>query len=247
MLKSYFEIIRKALSENRHKGDIYYESHHIVPRCFNKKSSIVLLTAKEHYNAHKILAEYFEGHSIYGEKLMWAFHRMSFDGKRQLTESDYSEAREFLMPLWKRKKSESHRKNIGLKRKGKKWVLNPKTQEYLQIEEKDLQKYLNEGWQNKHNFKKNWKPTEEQIKNISIAASKSKLGKIGEESRASKGAVICENILTGEKIEAGSAFQLSKKIPIHFSVIHEVINKGVKKSKSSKYYEFLKNHLIYYK
>ena len=37
MLKSYFEIIRFALSQKRKKGDdVYYESHHIVPKSLGK-------------------------------------------------------------------------------------------------------------------------------------------------------------------------------------------------------------------
>ena len=89
--------------------------------------------------------------------------------------------------------------------------------------------------------------TEKQKFNYSKAATKRQLGKVGEESRASKGAVICENTSTEEKIEAGSALQLSKKIPVHFSVINDVLNNGAKKGKSSKYYKFLQNHKIYYK
>ena len=101
--------------------------------------------------------------------------------------------------------------------------------------------------------KKNWIPTEEQRKTISEAATKSKLGKVGQDSRASKGIVICENKITGEKIEAGSALQLSKKLDMNCNVFHEVLNgskygNNVKpKSSRSKYYQFLQDHKIYYK
>jgi hypothetical protein len=62
-----------------------------------------------------------------------------------------------------------------------------------------------------------------------------------------------ENKETGEKTEAGSALQLAKKIGIHYSVIHEELNrheyakitKG--KTKVSKYYDFLQKHKIYYR
>jgi len=54
MLKNYFAIVRKAIAENRKKGQgVYYECHHIVPTSFGKKSSTVLLTAEEHYKVHK--------------------------------------------------------------------------------------------------------------------------------------------------------------------------------------------------
>ena len=231
MLTSYFEIIRKALSEDRQKGRTeYYEAHHIVPEClseYGKKSSTVLLTAREHYRVHKILAECFKDHSIYRYKFLWAFHRMTYSGDLELTEEEYAVAREALMKLWKREKTKSHRENIGIKLKGNK---------------------------NGVGGKKDWIPTDEQRLNISKSATLSKLGKIGEESRASKGSVICENKITGEKIQAGSALQLSKILGnVHYSVLHEVLNRDTHtnpskpKTKSSKYYQFLQNHNIYYK
>jgi hypothetical protein len=227
MLTTYFKIIRTALLSNRKKGeDIYYESHHIIPQSFNKKSSEVLLTAIEHYRVHRILAEEFKSHPEYGQKMLWAFHRMTYDGKRKLTEQEYSEAREILMPMWKRPKKSKWKLEMSEKMKGNK---------------------------NGVGGKKDWIPTDEQRKNMSKAAKLSKLGKVGEESRASKGAVICENLLTGEKIEAGSALQLSKQFDnIHHSVINEILNSKNNldykpRSKSSKYYEFIQTHKIYYK
>jgi len=227
MLTTYFKIIRTALLSNRKKGeDVYYESHHIIPRSFKKKSTEVLLTAREHYRVHKILAEEFKSHPVYGQKMLWAFHRMAYDGKRKLTEQEYSEARELLMPLWKRNKNDSWKVEMSEKMKGNKNGLGGK---------------------------KNWIPTEEQRRNISEAAKKSKLGKVGEQSRASKGIVICENILTGEKIEAGSALQLAKKLNMNCNIFHEELNrekysnKNKPRSKRSKYYQFLQEHKIYYK
>jgi hypothetical protein len=227
MLATYFKIIRKALLVNRKKGEgIYYESHHIIPQSFNKKSSEVLLTAVEHYRVHKILAEEFKSHPVYGQKMLWAFHRMAYDKKRKLTEQEYSEARELLMPLCKREKKEEWKKGMREKMKGNKNGLGKK---------------------------KNWIPTDEQREKYSKAATKRQLGRIGEESKASKGIVICENKITGEKIEAGSALQLSKKLHMNCSVFHEVLNgskygNNVKpKSSRSKYYQFLQDHKIYYK
>jgi hypothetical protein len=192
MLTTYFKIIRTALLSNRKKGqDVYYESHHIIPQSFNKKSAEVLLTAREHYRVHKILAEQFKSHPVYGQKMLWAFHRMAYDGKRKLTEQEYSEARELLMPLWKREKKEDWKKEMSKKMKGNK---------------------------NGINCKANWIPTEEQRKNISEAATRSKLGKVGAESRASKGSVIYETE-DGKIVEAGSAHLLSKIVGIKTSTM----------------------------
>jgi hypothetical protein len=253
MLKQYFAIIRNAILENRSKdSNIYYESHHIVPSSFGKKSSTVLLTPQEHYRVHKILAEAFRNHPIYGMKMLWAFHRMTYSGDIELTEEEYAIARKALMKLWKRKKSKEHKSNIGKSHKGKKWVLNPNTSEFLQIKSQDLYEYVSSGWINT-NKTLGKKRSIETRKKCSIAATKSKLGKVGESSRASKGFVVCENLLTGNIIEAGSALQLSYKINIHQSVICEELNrstysnKNKSRSKRSKYFEFLQTHKIYYK
>jgi NUMOD3 motif len=57
--KIYESIIQKAKSENRIKYKlIYYEKHHILPKCLggtDDKGNLVLLTAKEHYLCHKLL------------------------------------------------------------------------------------------------------------------------------------------------------------------------------------------------
>lgn len=192
MLKSYFTIIRQVLSENRKKeSGIYYEQHHIVPKSFGKKSSTVLLTAEEHYRVHRHLAEAFKHHSKYGQKMLWAFHRMTYNNGRKITEQEYVEARELLMHLWKREKTEAFKQVMSAKMKGNK---------------------------NGVGNKKNWSPSEETRKKYAELAIRRQTGKIGELANASKGAVIYESEL-GEIIEAGSALQLSKKIGVSSSTI----------------------------
>ena len=59
--KAYMAIIAKALKEERSKKqDVYYESHHILPKSLfplwsKKKSNKVLLTAREHFFVHQLL------------------------------------------------------------------------------------------------------------------------------------------------------------------------------------------------
>lgn len=65
--KIYEQLINKAKCEERIKNDkIYYESHHIIPKCLSgdgkttqwkTHNNIVLLTAKEHFMAHLLLCE----------------------------------------------------------------------------------------------------------------------------------------------------------------------------------------------
>lgn len=61
--KIYGNIIRNSISENRTKSnDVYYERHHILPKSLggsDRKSNLVLLTAKEHYICHLLLVKIF--------------------------------------------------------------------------------------------------------------------------------------------------------------------------------------------
>ena len=64
--KIYNQLIQKAQSENRVKveGGTYYEAHHILPKCiggggktsqWRTHPNIILLTAREHFIAHRLL------------------------------------------------------------------------------------------------------------------------------------------------------------------------------------------------
>ena len=94
--KIYYDIIEKAKLETRRKGKgIYYESHHILPKCLNgsdDKENLVLLTAREHYVSHKLLTYIYKGN----RKIVNAFHRMTFDkkGKHNISARDYAYAKE---------------------------------------------------------------------------------------------------------------------------------------------------------
>lgn len=59
--KIYSNLIFRAKAEKREKGTgIYYERHHIIPKWKNgteDPDNLVLLTAREHYIAHKLLCE----------------------------------------------------------------------------------------------------------------------------------------------------------------------------------------------
>jgi len=77
----YNQIIQSAKKSNRKKlrksnpDYIYYEKHHIIPRCLGGTDDIenlVLLTAKEHFICHRLLCEMYPDNS----KLIHAFWRM---------------------------------------------------------------------------------------------------------------------------------------------------------------------------
>ena len=60
---NYIKIYNSLVSNkvDRRKGkDVYYESHHIMPKSLggdNDKSNLVLLTAREHFVAHRLLTK----------------------------------------------------------------------------------------------------------------------------------------------------------------------------------------------
>lgn len=72
----YDQIVDRAQKEGRNKGEeIYYESHHIVPKCLggtNKKENLILLTGREHFLVHWILVRIYPNNS----KLAFAFWAM---------------------------------------------------------------------------------------------------------------------------------------------------------------------------
>jgi predicted RND superfamily exporter protein len=99
--KIYNSIIENAKSENRIKlrknniSYIYYENHHILPRCLgglNNKENLVLLTAKEHYICHKLLTYIY----INEYKIALAFHYMAYNKKynKYISSRDYLYAKE---------------------------------------------------------------------------------------------------------------------------------------------------------
>lgn len=77
--KIYDAIIEKAKLDNRIKGVVYYESHHIVPKSLggsNCKENRVLLTAKEHFVCHRLLVKIYKNDSKKYLSMLNALHMM---------------------------------------------------------------------------------------------------------------------------------------------------------------------------
>ena len=74
--KIYNQLITRAQIEYRKKSrGTYFERHHIIPKCLggdNSKTNLVLLTAREHFIAHKLLCEIYPAET----KLHYALWRM---------------------------------------------------------------------------------------------------------------------------------------------------------------------------
>ena len=99
----YCNLITFAISENRvklsdnNKNYIYYEQHHILPKSLypdfkDNEENIVLLTAREHYLAHKYLVQMFPN-----SPLVFAFWRLSTDNRgRTITAEEYEYAKKLV-------------------------------------------------------------------------------------------------------------------------------------------------------
>ena len=203
-MKEYFKLVRQALKEERVKGEgIYYEAHHIVPQSFNKVSTTVLLTPEEHYRCHKYLAEHFKNHSIYGKKMLWGYHRLSYDGKRKMTEEEYGEVRRILQALWKSPKSKKHRKAIS-------------------------EKLLRNTNNNSRVFKgMKSDMTLEGREKLAEARRKDQTGKTGLQAKAAKGPYTVE-FEDGRIYTEGSYPELAKASGLKMSTLHYRHVKGTK-------------------
>ena len=111
--KIYEVIINKAKLENRKKyNGIYYENHHIIPKCVggnDDKDNLVLLTNKEHYVCHKLLTY------IYPNKLgiIYAFKLMSsLKFRRIKSPKDYEYAKELYRNLPASEKTKERRLEV---------------------------------------------------------------------------------------------------------------------------------------
>ena len=113
-LSIYNSIIQRAISENRYKKNrshtdyVYYERHHIIPRCMggtNDKFNLVLLTGREHFLAHQLLVK------IYPAEHKLVFALRSLCGRKNKYHSRNNREYEWIKIL--------HAEKMSLIQKGK--------------------------------------------------------------------------------------------------------------------------------
>lgn len=125
-------ITRASLSLRKKKQAIYYENHHITPKCLggsNNKENLVLLTSKEHYICHLLLTKIYKNTSFEG-KMLYAFYMMKNKNKYHMRYAgvNFSLAKEKLYgengcmkgsnsPWFGKKHSEESKQKMSLKRK----------------------------------------------------------------------------------------------------------------------------------
>jgi hypothetical protein len=136
--KIYDQIINRALNANRLKNTgIYFESHHIIPKSLggtNNSNNLVLLTAKEHFIAHKLLCEIYPDNTKLKYSL-WAMMNLSNRNQRRIykiSSREYEMIRFEYSKLMSLPKSEKHKQNIS-----KSWTIERKQQASALLSEKN--------------------------------------------------------------------------------------------------------------
>lgn len=111
-METYKEFINNIL-ETRGRfncGDEYHERHHIIPKCMNgsnDEENLIDLFAKEHFIAHKLLAEAYPDN----EKIVFAYTCMAFvstesQHRYELTSDEYEDAKLKLSQIQKERMSD---------------------------------------------------------------------------------------------------------------------------------------------
>ena len=172
--KIYTQLIERAHSENRKKGiGVYFELHHIVPKCIggnNDKSNLVLLTAREHFIAHKLLCEIYPDNKklliaywLFANKTQSSnqlreycigsreYARLKIDIAKQISIQNkgrkYSDAVKKKMSDLKtgtkrKPRTEEHRRNLSNAAKGKQPMLGKKHSDETKQKMRDTRKRL---------------------------------------------------------------------------------------------------------
>lgn len=227
----YDQIIDRAKKENRLYGKgIYYERHHIVPKCMGGKGrveqwkthpNIVVLTPREHFLCHWLLCRMYPEN----RKLAHAFWFMSKqNGPKQ--QRDYIvSSRTYAEAVSNLKFTEEHKEKIRRTRVGKKTIVHPDTREIKYVPAEELQTWIDKGWENT-NYKKGQKTqvSEEGRKRLAEARRKHQTGKTGLQAKAAKGpyTIIFES---GEKHTAGSYPELAKVSGVPYSTLQHRLTK----------------------
>jgi hypothetical protein len=94
--KIYTDLILKSSTDDRIRNKhIYYEGHHIIPRCMGGPddiTNITLLTPREHFIAHLLLVKI---HPL-NNKLIYALNMMCVGNNRKQTNRTYGWIRELI-------------------------------------------------------------------------------------------------------------------------------------------------------
>lgn len=147
----YEQLVKRGQQENRQKNkNVYYEEHHIIPKCINGSNdtqNLVLLTAREHFIAHWLLTKIYPNEP----KIIFAFNSFSmklygvYNATGQLdkycTSTNYEYARQKVIKLLRGRPCSEKLKNVLFDTT---YINNGV--ENKRIKNQDLQLYIDNGW-----------------------------------------------------------------------------------------------------
>lgn len=124
----YFNIINRAKVQKRIKSkNVYYEKHHIIPKCLNgtdDKENLILLTSREHYLCHWLLCKMHDD-----RKLLFAFsqfQRKFLPYDRILSSKQYEIAKLYAIKALKTPSSEKFKEKLKKANLGKQLSIDTK-------------------------------------------------------------------------------------------------------------------------
>lgn len=137
--KIYNEIIYNRLINKIVEG--YTEQHHILPKSLggtDNQNNIVKLTAREHFICHLLLTKMYKEGTTEWIKMFKAFHLMmvyhSTTQKRYINSHFYN----YLKSNYSKAQA-INQKGIRNSQFGKRWVINPISNEIRKINESELE------------------------------------------------------------------------------------------------------------
>ena len=149
--KIYNSIINNVKNRPRDEN-IYYESHHIIPKCLggnDKKDNLVLLTAREHFICHLLLVKMYPSHHglVKAANMMCSYNQTMSE---RISNRRYE---------WLRVKlSVAMSEMVGEKNSsfGSSWIHNKSLKQSKKVDKNFVELYINKGWEKGRVV--NWNP-----------------------------------------------------------------------------------------
>lgn len=148
MNQTYQEFITDILNTRGRNGcgDLYHESHHIIPKCIggsNEKDNLIDLYAREHFIAHKLLAqENPDIHGLLSAYAVMALMKNDNQERQYATPEEYEDARISFSDAMKRRWQNEDYRNIQIQNLYKRW----EDPEYRKMQSEYRTKFNFEMW-----------------------------------------------------------------------------------------------------
>lgn len=169
MEQTYANFIEDIISTRGRNGCVneYHEQHHIIPKCLggsNDEENLISLYAKEHFIAHKLLAqENPENEKLVNAFAMMAFTKNPYQERSILSPEEYELARKAFSSTMKDKWKNEDYRNMQIENLHKRWN-NP---EYRRKQSERRTELNYEMWKDPIFKEKMGKKVKDRLKSLS--------------------------------------------------------------------------------